>query len=516
MKHNLFYYFCIAFLLLVLNYQEFYFAYMQSGSFLLTLYQIYIYFIISFFSVWLFSFSKLLMRIWVVLLFVIAIVEVHFISSMGIDINKQIIKNVMATDSREAFELLNYHFFIYLFVMFALLGVVWKVCIAKMEKNSMKSYFVGFFSLLFLFFVSTKINEPYYKHFIKRHTPKIAPINFFPALERYIDTKDREVQTVKRDISSAFEYDNNESEPLIVVFVIGESTRADRFSLNGYKKETNPLLSKESNLTSFKHATSCDTSTLSSVPCMVMRYTRKQFHFPVDETSFVDVFKKHGFDTYWITIQSEAKVIHNFCKEADECVDWKTKRYDSELLEKFYDVVKHAKKNTLVIFHTMGSHFDYNNRIPDSKKVFLPTYKNYDTAPKELRDNGYDNTIIAIDEFLEKIIDTLRDKNAFLIYSSDHGESLGEKQYGVFERNGHAAPYDIAPKEQLNVPFITWFSNKYLQTHRIPKLDKDTKNVSHDNLFSTVLGCSGFEGKYIDRKLDLCAKEYNGSVNLKE
>ena len=234
MKRSLFYYFCIAFLLLVMNYREFHFAFVQSDSLFLTLYEIYIYFIISFFSVWLFSFSKFLLRIWIVFLFVIAIVEVHFINSMGIEINKQIIKNVMATDSREAFELLNYHFFIYLFVMFALLGVVWNICIVKMKENGIKSYFLGLFSLLFLFFVSMKINEPYYKHFIKRHTPKIVPVNFFPALERYIDTKDRDVTTIKRDISSAFRYENNESEPLIVVFVIGESTRADRFSLNGY------------------------------------------------------------------------------------------------------------------------------------------------------------------------------------------------------------------------------------------------------------------------------------------
>ena len=517
MKHNIFYYFCIAFLFLILNYHEFYFAYIQSDSFWLTFYEIYMYFIISFFSVWLFSFSKTLLRIWVIVLFVIAIIEVYFINSMGIHINKQIIKNVLATDTREAFELLNYHFFVYLLVMMAILGALWKICVTKMQQNSLKIYFIGFFALIVLFFVSTKINEPYYKHFIKRHTPKISPINFFPALERYIDTKERDAEIVKRDISSSFSYENNESEPLFVVFVIGESTRADRFSLNGYKRDTNPLLSQEQNLISFKNASSCDTSTLSSVPCMVMRYTRKEFHFPVDETSFVDIFKKHGFDTYWITIQDEAPVIHTFCMEADKCIDWSSKKYDFELLKKFKEILKHEKRNTLIVLHTIGSHFDYNSRVPDNKKKFLPVYKNYFADSKQLRDNGYDNTIVMIDEFLENIIDILRNKNALMIYSSDHGESLGEKQYGVFERNGHAAPYNIAPKEQTNVPFVIWFSNKYLQSHpdvKLNRLDRDMKDISHDNIFSTILGCSGFRGKYVSKKLNLCEEKSISDDNI--
>ena len=55
---------------------------------------------------------------------------------------------------------------------------------------------------------------------------------------------------------------------MLLVFVIGESTRGDRFSLNGYRRNTNPQLSQIQNLFSFKHAQSCDTLTIHSVHCL--------------------------------------------------------------------------------------------------------------------------------------------------------------------------------------------------------------------------------------------------------
>lgn len=43
---------------------------------------------------------------------------------------------------------------------------------------------------------------------------------------------------------------------LVVVFHMGESVRADHLPLNGYHRNTMPLLSREPNVVSFPHATS--------------------------------------------------------------------------------------------------------------------------------------------------------------------------------------------------------------------------------------------------------------------
>ncbi len=81
---------------------------------------------------------------------------------------------------------------------------------------------------------------------------------------------------------------------------------------------------------------------------------------------------------------------------------------------------------------------------------------------------------------------------------------------GEFIRHyGHATPYKLAPKEQTDVPFIIWFSDKYLAEHK----DINTQNisssepVSHDNVFFTILEIGGIQAKRAqNEKLNLLNK----------
>jgi len=497
---------------LFINYKFFYFVHVQNKDISILLYEIVVYFVIFLFLLNLFSFSKLLNRVWSILLLIIALFEVYFINTMGIEINKQIIKNVVATSYGETFELLGIDFALYIFTAVIFIYLLHKFAISEFKRVRIIRYIINTVLLITIFFGLTKINNTVYRKFIKNDTPKVSPINFFPAMERYINTKARDEQIIKKNISDNFSYNNdkNNTKPIISVMIIGESTRGDRFAINGYDKQTTPKLSQNKNIITFPNATSCDTSTLSSVPCMLLRYTKKEFSFPIDETSFVQVFKDNNFDAYWLTMQDEAQIIKTFCEEAQECIDMHNKKYDMDLLEKFNKIVSSATKDTLIVLHTMGSHYDYNVRVPDEYKKFQPIYtKNY-TQDKAKLDNSYDNTILYIDSFLDNIAKSLENKNAFFLFSSDHGESLGEKQYGVFAKYGHAAPYDIAPKEQINVPFIVWFSPIFKENNKkIQSLSTVNKKIiSHDNIFSTMLGCAGFKGSHINNKLNICGDSF--------
>jgi glucan phosphoethanolaminetransferase (alkaline phosphatase superfamily) len=436
--------------------------------------------------------------------------EVYFINTMGIEINKQIIKNVVATSYGETFELLDMSFALYLFASILFIYILHKFAISEFKRIRIIRYVINTFLLITIFFGLTKINNTVYRKFIKHDTPKVSPINFFPAMERYINTKARDEKIIKKSISDKFTYTKRSTKPIISVMVLGESTRGDRFGINGYSKNTTPHLSKNQNIISFTNASSCDTSTLSSIPCMMLRYTKDQFEFPINETSFVEVFKDKGFDTYWLTIQDEAPGIKTFCEEASQCIDMKDKKYDMDMLDKFNEIVSKVTKDTLIVLHTMGSHYDYNERVPDQYKKFQPIYTANYTQDKQKLDNSYDNTVFYIDAFLNNIITSLKDKNAFLLFSSDHGESLGEKQYGVFAKFGHAAPYDIAPFEQTNVPFILWFSTDFRNNKQnisnISPINK--KLISHDYIFSTMLGCAGFDGDYINQELNICHESF--------
>lgn len=64
----------------------------------------------------------------------------------------------------------------------------------------------------------------------------------------------------------------------LVIMVVGEATRADHLSLNGYDKETNPLLKRE-NIINFPNFYSCGTSTAHSVPCMFSIYNRDDYSY---------------------------------------------------------------------------------------------------------------------------------------------------------------------------------------------------------------------------------------------
>jgi lipid A ethanolaminephosphotransferase len=53
----------------------------------------------------------------------------------------------------------------------------------------------------------------------------------------------------------------------VTVLVIGETARADHFSLGGYARQTNPRLSAE-DIVYFPDVSSCGTATRVSLPCM--------------------------------------------------------------------------------------------------------------------------------------------------------------------------------------------------------------------------------------------------------
>lgn len=496
-------YITLVFVLFFINSKFFFQLIQKSVSIEYFIYEAIVYLILFAFIVNLFSFSKILERIWLLILFAIALVSIYFVNTMGIVFDKQVIKNIFATNIYEAFELLGYTGIIYSFFVIISLYFIAKKLIFSLQSIGFKYYIFNFSFLLLLIFSLSNINKSYFNNFIKYDTQSIVPVGVLVSLFDFIRTYNRDKKIIKKNLSSEFKFIKKDTEPLVVVMVIGESVRADRLSLNGYNKQTTPLLLREKNIISFNNATSCDTSTLSSVPCMVSRLPKDKFSFPIKETSFVKIFRDFGFDTYWISKQDEANVIKTFCKEANECIDISNKKYDEAILPIYNKLLKKSKNhNILIVIHMIGSHFDYNSRVPNNFRKFTPICKkHYELCSKITLDNSYDNTIVYLDYILDNLIKPLKRKNAILIYSSDHGESLGEKQYGIFARFGHASPIMVAPKAQTNVPFIVWASDRFLQLHTI---NKNIKNISHDFIFHSILDCSGFSSKLLDKNLSFC------------
>lgn len=319
--------------------------------------------------------------------------------------------------------------------------------------------------------------------------------------------KSRESQELKSTVNDAVEVGPAEKKELVIL-VVGETARADRFSLNGYGRETNPELRKE-NVISLSSVTSCGTSTGESVPCMFSAMGRKNFdrEEALHLENALDVLYENGVQILWRDNNSDSKGVatrmqyENFrsptlnpvCDE--ECRDIGMLAG----LDKY--IASHKNRDILIVLHQMGSHGpEYYRRYPPEFERFKPTCKSGElqTCQAEELNNAYDNTILYTDYFLSKVINFLKPYDAThevaMLYVSDHGESLGEK--GLYL---HAAPYMFAPKEQTHIPAVVWMGDNF--DFRPDQL-KPYQNypLSHDDMFCMLLVAFEFSSKVCEGK----------------
>lgn len=289
--------------------------------------------------------------------------------------------------------------------------------------------------------------------------------------------------------------DTSSDKKELMIMVVGETARADRFSLNGYKRETNPLLSKQ-DIVSLRNVTSCGTSTGVSVPCMFSSLGRKHYdkEKALAQENALDVLAKNGIEVLWRDNNSDSKGVATRIPYED----FKTPTFNPVCKGECRDIgmlsgldeyiQKHADKDIFIVLHQMGNHGpEYYRRYPKEFERFKPacqTGELRDCTQQEI-DNAYDNAILYTDYFLSEVIQFLKKYDAnhetAMLYMADHGESLGE--HGLYL---HAAPYLIAPKEQTQVPAIVWFGKNF--DYNLSDIEFYEKYpLSHDDLFCTLL-----------------------------
>lgn len=86
--------------------------------------------------------------------------------------------------------------------------------------------------------------------------------------------------------------------------------------------------------------------------------------------------------------------------------------YDGELLEPLNKVISSNKSSGMIVLHTMGSHYPFQNRYPEEFEQFKPATKKNRHIPlkqkhRETILNNYDNSILYTDFFLSELISTL-------------------------------------------------------------------------------------------------------------
>jgi glucan phosphoethanolaminetransferase (alkaline phosphatase superfamily) len=355
---------------------------------------------------------------------------------------------------------------------------------------------------LHILFAATWITLVFQIPRIIRPMTERIPMNLYFIPKRYF-SEEREVLTERPPFSCQIYCPD---EKPIMVLIIGEALRAGHLGINGYSRNTTPLLSNE-DVVSFPNIYSEYTYTHPSVAHILTRADSINPELANKERSFIDLFKQCGYYTAWLANQEPAKSYIYFMQECDTLIYGNiNKSYyvfdkwtDDLLLEPFDSIMKNAEDSRLVILHTIGSHWYYNSHYTDEFQKFNPItgsrIVSSNTAEEMI--NSYDNTVLYTDYFITQVIERLRDKNAVMIYLSDHGEALGENGFWL-----HANEVE----EAHNPACIVWFSEKYKKenTEKYNTLHSNKKkHFRTDFLFHTILESANIKSDVLRREMSL-------------
>ena len=361
--------------------------------------------------------------------------------------------------------------------------------------------------------------------------------NLYLAFER--NAASENYREASRDFRFDARSEHSATAPEVYVMVVGETARAHNFSLYGYPRNTNPLLSKTPGIKAFPNVTTQSNTTHKSVPMLLSAASAEDFERLFHEKGILAAFKEAGFHTVFISNQlpnhsfidflGEQADEHYFLKKEDAL---QGNHYDEDLLQKLDEILPKADASSsahyryrklFVVLHTYGSHFNYQERYPRSFAYFKPDSRS-EAKSENRRDllNAYDNTIRYTDYILHGIIERLQKWEGIqtktdgvygqpisaMLFTSDHGENIFDDDRHLFL---HAAPK--ASDYELHVPFIIWtsegFSKQYPDILKALGENRSKQVQSSLSAFHTMLGIGGIQTHYRQDEYSVASDKYH-------
>ena len=448
----------------------------------------------------------------------------YFMDTYHVVIDDSMIRNSLQTDLNESADLFSLKLVLYVFFLGLL--PAYFVYKTKIEYKPFKAELLSklktlFLSLAIILVVLFSFSK-FYTSFFREHKPlryHVNPVYWIYSIGKYVEKTMNSGPIVLKEVgkdAKIIKTNDKVEKSELIIMVVGEAARANRFSLNGYEKETNPLLKKEE-IINFSNMYSCGTSTAESVPCMFSIFDKADYDYKkgISTENIVDVLKHtKDINVLWRDNNSSSKGValrtdyedYRTSKTNTMCDDVECR--DEGMIVGLEDYIeKHKGEDILIVLHQMGNHGPaYYKRYPKEFEKFTPVCKTnqLEECTQEEVSNAYDNAILYTDYFLSKVINFLKpySKNyeTAMLYMSDHGESLGEN--GIYL---HGLPYFMAPDEQKHIGSLMWFGEGDIKEDiDIEKLNsyKD-KQFSQDNLFHTLLGLFEVETEVYKPNMDM-------------
>ena len=282
----------------------------------------------------------------------------------------------------------------------------------------------------------------------------------------------------------------------VFVLIIGESARRDHFRYYGYHRDTNPYTAND-NLTAIP-AIAAATNTISAVRAMMQPKQSEKLYEILPNYLY-----RMGVEVSWRTSNWGEPATHfpNYVTKSQlqkKYPNAEQNQYDGILLCGLKEEICNCQKaKQLVVIHTYTNHGPtYNTNYPPQFEVFKPVCKTVEMAHANRGEllNAYDNSVVYTDYLIHTTISLLRTISGIrscVLYMSDHGESLGENNLYM-----HGVPMFMAPKEQIEIPFLIWTNDNNVRI-------KQLGTVEQYNIYHSVLDFLGIDSPVLKKSMSI-------------
>lgn len=269
---------------------------------------------------------------------------------------------------------------------------------------------------------------------------------------------------------------DDKSDIPFVIFVLGESTDRNHMQLYGYRLPTTPnllLRHERGEIFRFNDTIACANHTSLA---MSRIFTFAEKSDPKDDWFFkaniFDIVRRAGYRTVWLSNQSPIGLWGNFDKyfsaRCDESFFVESegeitlnRQIDGVLLPILDEfLAKTSATKNFWLIHLYGTHGEYIERYPADFAKFSASDEEKPVESWRKGTAEYDNAVLYNDFIVNEIIRRFEDKNAVLIYISDHGEEVYDGRdfaWHSVEEEGNV--------HMIEIPAIVWTSEKFRKSY---------------------------------------------------
>lgn len=269
-----------------------------------------------------------------------------------------------------------------------------------------------------------------------------------------------------------------------IVLIIGESTQRNYMSLYNYALPTTPQLDallQSGNLIVFSDVVSPHSHTNESLKKILTFSNYENAQTPwFMQQNLIDILNLAGYKTHWLSNQEAISIYGN----VPEVLSQRAKYTHFSSINNSYNAGKAAdgiliplleqtlmsfnqKEKNFYTIHLMGTHLGYKHRYPKAFSHFSPqdlkthqldtffhSQEQLNNSQLETKSH-YLNAILYNDYVVRSIIESFADKEALVIYLSDHGDEV----YDFRDFVGHTET--MGSRFMIEVPFMVYMSESF-------------------------------------------------------